>query len=65
MLKINGQDIDIYVVIRGSYGNDIILKNYTKDEVKCLGNFKNEMRAINECEKIKNLFKYLGFEEGV
>ena len=34
MFKINGNDIDIYVVIRGSYGNDIILRNYTKDEVK-------------------------------
>ena len=62
MYKINGNDIDVYAVIRGPYGNDIILRNYTKDEVKCLGHFKNEMRAINERDRIKRIFEFLGFE---
>lgn len=59
MYKINGNDIDVYVVIRGYYGNDIILKNITKDEVKCVGQYKNCHRAVNECKKIKRIIEFI------
>ena len=63
MYKLNGEDIDVYVVIRASYGNDIILRNYTQDKVKCIGHFKNETRAVNECKKVKRIIEFLGGKE--
>ena len=63
MYKLNGEDIDVYVVIRASYGNDIILRNYTQDKVKCIWHFKNETRAVNECEKVKRIIEFLGGEK--
>lgn len=62
MFKVNGNYIYVYVVIRGSYGNDIILKNITKDKIKCLGHFKNYNRAVNECKKIEQMLKFLDCE---
>ncbi len=62
MFKVNGNYIYVYIVIRGSYGNDIILKNITKDEVKCIGHFKNYQKAVDKCKKIEQMFKFIGCE---
>lgn len=63
MFKINGEDIDVYVVIRGSYGNDVILRNYTKDKVKCVGHFKNEDKAVEKCNEVKRIIEFIGGEK--
>ena len=64
MYKINGNDIDVYVVIRRGFSNDVILRNYTKDKVKYLGGFKSEHKALRECEHIKRVLEFLGAEKG-
>ena len=63
MYKINGNDIDVYVVIRRGFSNDVILRNYTKDEVKCLGCFKSEDKAVDECKRIKRIIEFIGGEK--
>lgn len=60
MYKINGNDIDVYVVIRAYRSNDVILRNYTKEEVKCLGCFKSEDKAVEKCNEIKRIIEFIG-----
>lgn len=63
MYKINGEDIDIYVVIRGYISRDVILRNYTQDKVKCLGCFKNYHKAVERCNEIKRILEFSGAEK--
>lgn len=65
MYKLNGEDIDVYVVIRGYISRDVILRNYTQDKVKLCGCFKSLCTAgvfvdVNEVkDKINNRIKVL------
>ena len=63
MYRLNEDKIDVYVVFRASFGNDIILRNYTKDKIICIANFKNDTRAVNECKKIQRIIEFLGGEK--
>lgn len=65
MYKINGNDIDVYVVIRAYRSNDVILRNYTTEEVMCLGSFKweHESKAIKKRNEIKHILEFLGAKE--
>lgn len=63
MYKLNSEDIDVYVVIRASFGNDIILRNYTQDKVMFLGNYKNETIAVNKCKQFRKMLEFLGAEK--
>lgn len=62
MYKINGNDIDVYYVIRRGFTNDVILRNYTKDEVKCLGCFKSENKAVEKRNEVKRIIEFIGGE---
>ena len=63
MYKLNGEDIDVYVVIRGYISRNVILRNYTQDKVKCCGCFKSLYKADERCKEIKRIIEFLGGEK--